>query len=264
MMHTRFSPLLLYVFAVACGGENEDDMSRMPKLESVNPLFELSGGNLLGKTATITGPNALTQPVQLIRLRTGEPDAPLLLGVQIDVKRGNTNGGPFPFAFATVDWGWQGSRHHAEVDLLRGASFAVNASYLEIGAQIDPVPGANGGLGNPGSLIVSASASEGLVQSTVPLTRTLANLQNLAPGGSSLLIVPSYAKSLVVKRVPETMPIEILVTDGVGGDNLVDTMIPGGATTTELILPNGSDIVQIFNQGAQNITALMAIFELQL
>jgi hypothetical protein len=147
--------------------------------------------------------------------------------------------GSVPACILRVSWGTDGASHDAEVDLVEGVCFALPASALRVGVQIDPAEV------DPPDVHVAVSVgyypTRGRVTRTVPGVFTSAD--PLAVGGLVSIPIPAFARRLEVLRVTAGASAQVEVNFEsrlgavLGGTNTVgpiDLPIPNGATSVRL------------------------------
>jgi hypothetical protein len=233
---------------------------------------EIIPGNAPGERGPLT---------EIIRTQGGDERAQVLT-VSImgsGVFGSDTGEAPRGPLFATIEWGVQGARSTAEIDLpAGGVTFSVVASYLRVKARYDGLVRVNGtqldpeavGAPNPGPRQrVAAMVGYGSYSQPTRLTRTFRMDSIPAPSvgeplvGSALIRRPAFARSVRVSG--RGLDAVVYTVRFIGFDPTVrlDEVTFGvGTPARTLELPGDCAFVDMTNSGPTAIATPAFTFEM--
>jgi hypothetical protein len=179
---------------------------------------------------------------------------------------------------AIVEWGTGAVSCRAEVDIAKGTCFSIAASSVNIRGRndgrvravpigdpefppppvpIDPEPGP--------IAVVAMLAGTGTRAPFGRATRTY-HLANLGAGGSYVLPVPPFAKSVVIQRAAANS-VGLAVRAGMGSTAAIrdgEYVFPAGLPAPRVDLLDVADSIVVRNAGATTLGFVQAQFELGL
>lgn len=224
--------------------------------------------------------------IPILQLNGEDDDAQVLTVIVEPVfdERLLTGGGPHRFPLlrgpcvALVEWGTGAVTCRAEVDIAKGTCFTIAASSVNIRGRndgrvravpigdpefppppvpIDPEPGP--------IAVVAMLAGTGTRAPFGRATRTY-HLANLGAGGSYVIPVPPFAKSVIVQRAPANA-VGLAVRAGMGAAPVVrdgEYIFAAGQPAARVELLDVADSILVRNAGATPLAFVQAQFELGL
>ena len=199
----------------------------------------------------------------------------------------NTNAGP---VVGIVEWGTGGHFSRIEFNVppaflwkqnggigapvqgQNGVNLTVHGSSFRVlgrnDARLPPVNDADANIGNDRDAVFGAFISQNVIAKPCsPLQRAIivvsGNGNSLAPAGGVSFGIPRYAKRVRFPRRPLTEPINVTLNSEVSPGSFYTTAIGAGSEGQIEIAPI-FNTVTVQNNGAANISALTAVFDLEL